>query len=314
MDTHLNRRKFLTHSTAITLAAATGSGALLSSPSAARGAEIAPTSLGKGITVGLSQYSLRQMFSDGRLSQLDYPAFAKKEFGITSIDVWDGGFPGGKLQDPGYLAELKRRAADVGSNIFLFMSGVLDATRKTDAERKTQAEKFYAPIDQAARLGCTYVRIFLRAPDDTADFSRDASADASAAALKPLADRAKEQGLVIAIEPAASKLSSQGDYLVSVMERLNHPQCRLMPDFGKISGDVNAATKVMMPYSAVVSAKTHDFDDKGNTSFDYMGLMKIISESGFKGVIAVEYEGHNRSPVEGVRASQELIARGFAAL
>jgi L-ribulose-5-phosphate 3-epimerase len=311
MYPRINRRHFISGTAASTLVA--GSGLLLSSPLAVSAAPM-PTTLGNGITIGLSQYSLRQMFGDGSLDLLDYPAFARKEFGITSIDVWDGGFPGGKLQDPGYLADLKQRAADAGSNIFLLMSGVLDATSKTDPERQAQAEKFYPAIDQAARLGCTYVRIFLKAPDNSADFSREASADASAAALRVLADRAREQGVVIAIEPAASKLSSQGHYLVSIMERLQHKQCRLMPDFGKISGDVNAATKVMMPHSAVVSAKSHDFDDKGNTSFDYFGLMKIISEAGFKGIVAIEYEGHKLGPAAGVRATKTLIERAFAAL
>ena len=32
-------------------------------------------------TIGLSMYSLRNLFKDGSLKPLDYPAFAKKTFG-----------------------------------------------------------------------------------------------------------------------------------------------------------------------------------------------------------------------------------------
>ncbi|MEM9160361.1 MAG: hypothetical protein AAGB46_15050, partial [Verrucomicrobiota bacterium] len=52
--------------------------------------------------VGLSMYSLRQLFESrgGDLDALDYPKFAKETFGITEIDVWDGGFPEDKRKDP----------------------------------------------------------------------------------------------------------------------------------------------------------------------------------------------------------------------
>ena len=53
----------------------------------------------KRFTIGLSQYSLRAMFKDGSLDPLDYPAFTADTFGISAIDLWEGGLPKDKLND-----------------------------------------------------------------------------------------------------------------------------------------------------------------------------------------------------------------------
>ncbi len=84
-----------------------------------------------------------------------------------------------------------------------------------------------------------------------------------------------------------------------------------MPDFGKLLGaDPYGGTAAMMPYTAVVSAKTHDIDEDGQTrDFDYPRLMKIVTDAGFTGIIAIEYEGKNLGPVEGVKATQKLLHR-----
>ena len=70
-------------------------------------------------TIGLSMYSLRNLFKDGSLKPLDYPAFAKKTFGITEIDIWDGGFPEDKRNNLEFYRELKKRSDAANTNIFL---------------------------------------------------------------------------------------------------------------------------------------------------------------------------------------------------
>ena len=66
----------------------------------------------------------------------------------------------------------------------------------------------------------------------------------------------------------------------------------------------------MMPYTDSVSAKSHDFDEQGNsTDFDYARLMKTVNEAGFKGIVAIEYEGKKLGPVEGVKATRKLLQR-----
>jgi sugar phosphate isomerase/epimerase len=264
-----------------------------------------------GMTVGLSQYSLRALFRDGKLDALDYPAFAKKTFGLTELDVWEGGLPPERIDDARYLAELKRSAAEAGTRLFLLMGGIVDGTGGAGGPRKGKAADHARTIERAAALGCGYVRFFVAA----ADGERAVVAQRCAEALAPLADRAQAGGLMLAIEPGGSNLTKDGAFLAETMRQLRHAHCRLMPDFGKLAGDVYEGTRAMMPFAAVISAKTHEFDAAGNqVEFDYFRLMRIVAEAGYRGTVAIEWEGKQLDPIQGVLASKRLIERALAAL
>jgi arylsulfatase A len=271
------------------------------------GVVLSKTASNQSYSIGLSMYSLRQLFFSGELHAFDYPAFAKKTFGITKIDVWDGGFPEDRKTDPKFYQELRKRADDAGCEIFLVMAGAIDARGKKGEERKAQAEKFFAPVDNAVTLGARFVRIFLRAPDG----ERGPVLEKCAQTIRPLAVYAKKKGITIVIEPGASEWAKQGDFLAELAQRIKHPNLRLMPDFGKMKNhDPYAGTKAMMPYADGVSAKSHDFDSDGNCiEFDYSRLMKTVVDSGFNGIVAIEYEGKKLAPVEGVKATQKLLQR-----
>ncbi len=88
-----------------------------------------------------------------------------------------------------------------------------------------------------------------------------------------------------------------------------------MPDFGKLRNNVYDGTEAMMPYTATISCKMHSFDDKGNQpDFDYTRLMKIIDKAGYRGILAIEWEGHKLKPVPGVKASKKLIEASLESL
>jgi hypothetical protein len=65
-----------------------------------------------------------------------------------------------------------------------------------------------------------------------------------------------------------------------------------------------------MPYAKIVCAKSKEFDSDGNeTHVDYRRMMKIVLDSGFKGSIGIEFEGHGIDPVKGILATKRLIER-----
>lgn len=276
--------------------------------SIARGGRAAPAARPR---IGLSQYSLRPLLDAGELDPLDYPAFARRTFGLTELDVWEGALPKGRLDDAKYLGELKRRATDAGTNLFLLMTRVIDAAAPDSAARLARAKTHFPAFDRAAALGCQYLRFFLRAPK----LERAAAFEPCLEVLRLLSERAKTYGLKVILEPGSSELTQQGDFLAELMTRLRLPECCLMPDFGKMRGDIYEGTRMMMPYTEVVSAKMHEFDAAGNqVEFDYVRLMKIVTQAGFRGVIAIEWEGKGLDSVAGVRASQRLIERALAAV
>ncbi len=248
------------------------------------------------------------MFKDGSIDPLDFPAFTVDKFGIKAIDLWEGGLPKDKLDDSGYLAKLRKRSEEAGTDCFLLMAGVLEVA----AEKRGASLAALTPsLDRARQLGCDFVRVFLRVPGD----DEAAGVEACVESLKPYADAAAERELVVAIEPGASPLSQRGTFLARMAAKLAHPACRLMPDFGKLKDNVYEGTEAMLPHTATISCKMHSFDENGNQpDFDYGRLMKMIAASDYRGYLAIEWEGHELEPVEGVLASKKLIERSLAAV
>jgi hypothetical protein len=257
-------------------------------------------------TIGLSMYSLRNLFKDGSLKPLDYPAFAKKTFGITEIDIWDGGFPEDKRNDLEFYKELRKRSDAAGTNIFLVMAGAVNATGETAEDRKKGGDEFKRYVDHAVILGSKFVRVFLKAPDGG---KRKVAITNSIEALTPLADYAKSKGVILVIEPGSSTWARNGHFLAALARTMKHPACRLMPDFGKLS-DPYCGTVAMLPYSESVSAKSWGFDEEGNEkSLSYFRLIRSINDVEYKKIIAIEYEGEKTPPVEGIKATQKLLER-----
>ena len=290
-----SRRTFLTHATSSGLFAA------LSLPMLS-----AKHHSSDRFTLGLSQYSLRALLRDGSLDALDFPQFTVDQFGLQAIDLWEGGLPKDKLDDSKYLTKMRNRAEQAGTDLFLLMSGALDASTK---KREASSTKIVASFDRAVQLGAPMVRVFLKAPGtDPA-----AGVQASVEALKPLADEAARRQLTIAIEPGASQLSQKGAFLAKVATRLKHPALGLMPDFGKLKDNIYKGTEAMLPHTITVSCKMHSFDEAGKQpDFNYPRLMKMIKQSKYQGILAIEWEGSALEPVPGVLASKKLIEKSLA--
>jgi hypothetical protein len=66
----------------------------------------------------------------------------------------------------------------------------------------------------------------------------------------------------------------------------------------------------LMPYAKAVSAKSHDFDEKGNEIHtDYHRMMGIVTGWGYNGFVGIEYEGSKLSEKEGVAATKKLLEK-----
>jgi hypothetical protein len=65
-----------------------------------------------------------------------------------------------------------------------------------------------------------------------------------------------------------------------------------------------------MPFAKAVSAKSHAFDDKGNeTKTDFVKMMKIVLDAGYRGYVGVEWEGGKPAEKEGIVLTRKLLER-----
>ncbi|MDG2127096.1 MAG: sugar phosphate isomerase/epimerase [Fuerstiella sp.] len=272
--------------------------------------------------ISLAQWSLHKELNAGRLDNLDFAATTKNRFGIEGVEYVNQFFRD-KAEDKSYLAEMNKRAADNGVTQLLIMidgEGQLGAASLT--QRVKAVENHYKWVEAARTLGCHAIRV-----NAASSGSYEDQVHRAADGLRTLSEFGDQHGIDVIVENHGG-LSSNGKWLTSVMQKVDHKRCGTLPDFGNFGIDRNknewydryAGTKELLPYARAVSAKTYDFDEarpfvtvdtRWGKETDYKRMMKIVVESDYEGWIGIEYEGGKLDEYAGVKASKDLLERSL---
>lgn len=257
--------------------------------------------------ISLAEWSLNKTLRAGKMTNLDFPRMAKQDYGIDCIEFVDQFFQD-KAKDMPYLRELKHRAESEGVSMGLIMldtTGDLGAPDK--AARDKAVEKTFEWIDAAKFLGCRMIRINARGPQN-ADELREHVAESGVR----LADFAAERKLSVGIENHGG-LSSNPEWLVSVMKAVNKPNFGILPDFGNFPQTVNRydAVEMFMPYAKGVSAKASQFTEDGLVrETDYFRMMRIVRDGGYYGFVGVESGATSQEgEADAIRKTRDLLKR-----
>ena len=79
--------------------------------------------------------------------------------------------------------------------------------------------------------------------------------------------------------------------------------------------DMYQGVTEFLPYAKAVSAKSYNFNDKGeNTKIDYYKMLQIVKDGGYDGHIGIEYEGETLSEHDGIIATKALIEKVWSGL
>jgi sugar phosphate isomerase/epimerase len=176
-----------------------------------------------------------------------------------------------------------------------------------DPKERERAVEEYRPWLEAMKiLGGQCIRVDVRSPGDPEEQKRHAVAGLQA--LTPVAT--DEYGLEIVVENHGNH-SSNGAWVAEVMKQVDLVGCGTLPDFQNFNGyDPYLGVEEMMPWAKIVCAKSKKFDEQGNeVNVDYRRMLKIVKDSGYRGSIGIEFEGHDISPVEGINATKRLIEK-----
>nr|WP_168711055.1 TIM barrel protein [Ningiella ruwaisensis] len=252
----------------------------------------------------------------GELSPLMFPEYVKETFDIHAVDFVNT-FYFDQVNNDSYWKELRQRCKDneiVTNNIMLDQEGFL-AHNEVQA-RKQAVENHIKWIDVAAKLGCNSVRVNTHGIGDW-----DTQLSNAMESCTVLADYAKSQGLILLVENHGG-LSSNADWLVSLMEQANHDALQVLLDYDNFKWseteiwqteqvyDRYEGVEKLMPFTNCISVKTYDFDKQGNeTTIDVARMVKIAQAHNFDGYHSVEYEGHGGDPVTGIKQTRDLLKR-----
>lgn len=262
--------------------------------------------------ISLAEWSLNKAIRGGKMTNLDFPKVARREFDIDAVEYVNQLFMD-KGGDEKYFAELKSICDGEGVKSVLIMCDREGNLGDPDeARRKAAVENHHKWIDGAKFLGCHSIRVNA-ATGGVGSYEEQQKRAADG--LRALSEFAAGHGLNVIVENHGG-LSSNGAWLAGVMKIVNLPNCGTLPDFGNFrigegeEYDRYKGTQELMPFAKGVSAKTYDFDEDGNeTTIDYPRIMKIVRDAGYDGHVGIEYEGGRLGEHEGIRATKKLLER-----
>ncbi len=274
--------------------------------------------------ISLAEWSLNRAIFGGQLDHLDFPLYAKDNFGINAVEYVNQFFID-KAKDRPYLAELKRRCDDNGITSVLIMCDLEGDLGDADVENRRQAvENHHKWVEAAHFLGCHAIRV-----NAAGQGTADDVAQYAAESLTNLAGFARDYDISVIVENHGG-YSSNGKWLSQVMQAVDLPNCGTLPDIGNfcirrseplaqtIEAYLNTecleeydryqGTAELLPFAKGVSAKTYDFDSDGNeTNIDYQRILNLVKDAGFTGYVGIEYEGHSLPANDGITNTKALL-------
>jgi sugar phosphate isomerase/epimerase len=270
--------------------------------------------------ISLAEWSLHKTLFAKKITNLDFPGIARNKFGIGVVEYVNQFFKD-KAKDTRYLNDLLQRCKDNNvRNHLIMIDGEGDLGNTSEADRKKAVESHYPWVEAAKYLGCSSIRVNAYGVGTEEQVSQEAIRS-----LGELGDFAAKDNINIIVENHGS-YSSDGQWMSNVLKSVNKQNVGMLPDFGNFcvkreegkqyggecvqEYDRYKGVQELMPYAKGVSAKTNNFDEKGNcVETDYDKMMKIVKDSGFKGFVGIEYEGEKLSEEEGIIKTKQLLER-----
>ncbi|TGV03516.1 sugar phosphate isomerase/epimerase family protein [Flavivirga rizhaonensis] len=265
--------------------------------------------------MSLAQWSLHRALFGNKMNNLDF-ASKSRSFGFEGLEYVNGFFKD-KANDMSYLKEMNLRAINEGQqNVLIMIDGEGHLADANTSKRLEAIENHYKWIEAAHFLGCHAIRVNL-----AGGLNKDEAVKASVDSLNTLSDFAKGSKINVLVENHGG-FSSNGKWMTDVFSQIENKNCGTLPDFGNFciekdkdgicveEYDRYQGMKELLPYAKAVSAKSYNFNKKGeDTVINYYKMMKMVKESGYTGFVGVEYEGDILPEEKGIELTRDLLVR-----
>lgn len=243
----------------------------------------------------------------------DYPKVAR-ELGFTAVEHDNLHFPG-ELPHEKTIQRMRKTCDEQGVTSTLILCGALGDIADADKTKREKAiDKYRAWAGAAKTLGCAAIRVVCA--DRKNDISFDEKRKLAVDGISLLAEHNAKLGIELLIENHGG-YSSDPRWLTQVVKEVNQPNCGILADFTLWSVQREPEVNVIDPYEGMkllarhtrsVSAHAYEFGSDGReTKWDYHRMMKMLTDAGFRGYVAVEYFGRSLTRREGSRQARSLL-------
>ena len=298
----MTRREWMAANTALASAAALATGA---------DALAADTGRHQKPKLSLAGYSLRQYLpQDGKPGKITLADFFElvADWGLPAVEPTGYYFTS---EEPAYVHSLKAKAHKLGLDIS--GTAIRNDFCDPDAEkRKSEIAHVKHWIDIALQLGAPHIRVFAGNPH--AGVSDDQATAWAIECLKVCADYAATQGIFLGIENHGY-LTTSGDKLMEVAGAINNEWLGINLDTGNFDSNPyeNIARATPRAVNVQLKIDVAGPQPKSKVPADFARIFKILTDGGYQGYVALEYEG-KEDPYTGVPKFIEDARKGLAAL
>lgn len=250
----------------------------------------AATRVQPGLKSSLAAYSFRNVLpTDGQPGKIDLHALfdlAARKYGLSAIEPTSYYF---SAEDPAYLFSLRAHAHKLGLDI----SGTAirnDFCHMREKVRKDSIEHVKRWVDHSVKIGAPTIRIF--AGNNHAKVNELQARKWAVECMKECCDYAGENGTYLALENHGY-LTGTSVELIDFLDRVKHDWLGINLDSGNFTKDPYGNIERMAPYAVNVQLKTEVIAEsgKGREAADIQRIVNILYNGGYRGYIALEYEG-----------------------
>jgi len=239
----------------------------------------------------------------------DFAAHVAERFNVHKIEAWSPVFPS---TEPKYLEQFRAAVEKAHSAVIdIAVDGGYSQYSADSAVREQAVTASKQWIDVGAALGSPSIRTHIdEAKDSKPDVGRTADT------LSRVADYAARKNVVVHLEND-NPVSEDPFFIVQVLEKVNSPWLRALPDFGNSLAAhdedfSNRAMEAMFAHAyGICHVKDGEVDDQGKASHvDLARTFAILKKHGYKGYCSIEYD----APGDPYKPTAELVEKTVAFL
>jgi sugar phosphate isomerase/epimerase len=232
----------------------------------------------------------------------DFAAHVVEKFDVHHIEPWSPIFPS---TEPKYLEEFRTAVENAHSSIVdIAVDEGHSQYAKDPAERARALTGSKHWIDVGAALGSPGIRTHIDAANDSApDVARAADT------LSRVADYAAKRNVVVHLEND-NPVSEDPFFIVQVIEKVNSPWLRALPDFGNSVAahdedfDFRAMDAMFAHAYGICHVKDGEVNEQGKAvHVDLARTFGILRKNGYKGYCSIEFD----APGDPYKPTAELV-------
>lgn len=218
----------------------------------------------------------------------DFVAHVVEKFNVNKIEPWTGHFP---ATDAKYLEQFRASVETAGAAVAnIAVDGEHSPYAAERAEREQAIAFSKQWVDAAVILGSRSIRTNIpRAKGVQPDVG------VTADSLQHVVDYASTKNVVVNLEND-NPVSEDPFFLVKLIEKVNSPWLRALPDFGNTLAATNPdyayrGIDAMFAHAySIAHVKSSETNSKGTFQVDMAKTFGIMKQHGYKGYCSMEWD------------------------